>query len=155
MAFPSEHLALAEAWQSADTGLARAMRAPAILPDEPGWVSSEDVRLVGPDGMPVLQAQRVVLPNEPEQAWRWHELEGLLRTLPDAAVVGRFAGAVIGELTGEIVTVRWSHGAANGLTKLGSAISGQHGFLMRIDLPLARQNEFETFAAMVAIAAPA
>ena len=155
MAFPSEHVRLATALQSANTSPARAMRAPAILPDEPGWVSSEELRLVGPDGSLVLQAQRVLLPAEPEQAWRWHELEKLLRTLPEAAVVGRFAGPVLGALTGEIVTVRWSQGAAEGLTKLGTAVSGPHGFLLRIDLPLARQSEFENLAAMVAIAAPA
>jgi actin-like ATPase involved in cell morphogenesis len=155
MAYPGEHLALADALKSANTSPARAMRAPAILPAEPDWVSSEDLRLVGPDGMLVLQAQRVVLPAEPEQAWRWHELERLLRSLPDAAVVSRFAGPVLSALSGEIVTVQWSRGPAVGMTKLGSAVSGPHGFLLRIDLPLARQNEFETFAAMVAIAAPA
>ncbi len=124
LAFPSEHVALADAMEYANLSPARAMRAPAILPDEPGWTSSEDLRLVGPDGVMVAHAQRVSLAGEPEQAWRWHEVERLLRSLPEAAVVSRVAGVVFGALTGEIVTIRWSHSAVSGLTKLGAAVVG-------------------------------
>ena len=154
MAFPAEHTALANAvsitgWPS-PPGLAAP---PAVAPRPPGWATSEEIRLVGPDGHRVVRAERLELPDEPEEAWRWHRLEDVLRDLPEAGVAGRAAGRVMG-LPGEVVTVRWRTPAAMMLTKLGTATSSGHGFVLTLTLPLARQADFPMFAGLLSVNAP-
>jgi molecular chaperone DnaK len=155
MAFPAQHVVLADAvaptgWPSPPGRAA----APCVLPQPPGWTTSEEIRLVGPDGHRVVQAERLELPDEPEEAWRWHRLEELLRDLPEAGMAGRAAGRVMG-LPGEVVTVRWRTPAAVMLTKLGTATSSGQGFVLTLTLPLAAQADFPMFAGMLSVnAAP-
>ena len=149
MAFPAELIALADdvrpaRWPSRDV-----LTAPAVLPGPSGWVTSEEIHVDAADGTRIARAERVELPAEPEEAWRWHQLERLLRELPGAGMAGRVAGRIMGSMPGEIVTIRWQGVGGVMLTKLGTATSGDHGFVLTLSLPLERQTEFPIFARLV------
>jgi actin-like ATPase involved in cell morphogenesis len=151
MAFPAEIATLADHVHPAGWPALGVLRAPAVMPRPPGWVTSEEIHVVGGDGARVARAERVELPDEPEEAWRWHQLERLLQELPGAGMAGRSAGRIMGSMPGEIVTVQWQ--GANGvmLTKLGTATNDGHGFVLTLSLPLERQSEFPIFARLVSV----
>lgn len=152
MAFPAEQAALADTVSSAGWPAAGGrITAPVALLQPPGWTTSEEIRLVDPDGSRIVRAERTELLDEPEEAWRWHRLESSLRDAPEAGVAGRATGRVMGRLPGEIVTVRWRTPAAIMLTKLGTATAAGHGFVLTLTLPLAQQADFPMFAGLLSV----
>ena len=154
IAFPEAARGLADAlsfavqWP-APKGL---IRSPVMLPRPEGWRSSEQLHLLGYHQAALLVAERHELPQEPVEAWRWHRLESLLRTIPQSGVASRVAGTILNGLPGEIVTVRWENGQVPTLTKLGTATAGGHGFSLTLTLPLVDQPGFGRLAKLAEIA---
>ena len=150
MAYPTELSDLAEAfaiteWPTRSDRIA----SPVTIPRPPGWTSNEQIVLRGPGNTPQLVAERLELPDEPVQAWRWHRLESLLRAMPQSGVVTRNAGNVLDGISGDIVTVRWLDRQIPMLSKLGTATTSGHGFVLTLTLPLRAQADFARLAPLL------
>jgi molecular chaperone DnaK len=152
MALPEEFRELADRFTSARwPNSGPTLRAATVLLRPDGWRTTETIQILGRGNVPALQADRTELPAEPVEAWRWHRLEALLKNSPEAGLAGRVAGRIMGALPGEIITVRWRGSKSVMITKLGSAASGGHGFMMTVNLPLAEQGDFRKLAALVSL----
>jgi molecular chaperone DnaK len=154
MAFPAEVTPLADAFALAGPwpDPAAPYSSPVSVPRPAGWSTQEELRLMGAGNLTVVSGERVELPAEPEEAWRWHRLESLLRELPEAAGAGRTAGRIFGRLPGEIVTVRWRRGQTLMMSKLGTAVASGHGFVVTVTLPVGGQSDFPMLAGLLALA---
>jgi actin-like ATPase involved in cell morphogenesis len=152
LAFPAEVHEVAAAIGFVETAVPPgSVASPVLLPRLDGWHSSEQLLVAGPDGSPWLSAERGRLPSEPVEAWRWHRLEALMRTLPGAAVAQRTGGRVLGALPGDIVTVRWSGSHGPMVTKLGTASASGEGFVQQVSVPYAEHAGIPRLAELITL----
>jgi len=69
--------------------------------------------------------------------------------MPQSGVVTRNAGNVLDGISGDIVTVRWLDRQIPMLSKLGTATTSGHGFVLTLTLPLRAQADFARLAPLL------
>jgi actin-like ATPase involved in cell morphogenesis len=97
----------------------------------------------------ILVEHRVVPAPVTLEAWLNHSLAALQQRLSGSSVVARTRGRVLGNLEGDIVSLRFSVRGNPMLTKLGVGVSGNDVFAVTISLPHREQNQFASLARQV------
>lgn len=109
----------------------------------------------------ILVEHRAVPEPVTLEAWFKYSLGQLQQRLSGSSVVGRTRGRVLGNLEGDIVSLRSNVRGSPVLTKLGVAVSQSDVFAVTISLPHREQSQFASLARQVspspgaAVATPA
>jgi actin-like ATPase involved in cell morphogenesis len=109
----------------------------------------------------ILVEHRAVPEPVTLEAWFSYSLGLLQQRLTGSAVVGRTRGRVLGNLEGDIVSLRSNVRGSPVLTKLGVAVAQNDVFAVTISLPHREQSQFASLARQVypsplaAVATPA
>ncbi|HTW98853.1 MAG TPA: Hsp70 family protein [Acidimicrobiales bacterium] len=117
------------------------------LPFGSGWVPAEQlvVKRRGTLYSVLVEHTRPASPAE-VGGWLDQKIASVAPRMPNMAVIGRVASAVIDTLSGEIATLRWLQRGSPMLTKVGVAIAGGEIFSVVISVPHTEQNQFASLA---------
>lgn len=112
-----------------------------------GWLVSERLRVRrnGVDHGLVLE-RSILHPGTSAEQWVQQQFDALVSQQPGSTLVGRTNAPVLNSFSGEVVTIRWSQGSTQMLSKRGVAVVGDEGYIVTILLPFEEQGQFAALA---------
>jgi hypothetical protein len=118
-----------------------------IVPELPGWIVSERLRLRRNGTGRGWVVDRIPLaPGIVAEHWIQQQFDALIAQEPGSTVVNRTKAPVLNHFAGEVLTSSWQKDSVRMLTKRGVAVSHGDGYVATISLPFSEQGQFSSLA---------
>jgi actin-like ATPase involved in cell morphogenesis len=118
-----------------------------LVPDHPGWLVSERLRLRRNNTGRGWVVDRTPLKSGTvTEHWIQQQFDALLAQEPGSTMVSRTKAPVLNHFSGEVMTSSWHKNSVRMLTKRGVAVSKGDGFVATISLPFSEQGQFASLA---------